>query len=84
MDEICAFVATTCTRQSGGQARNVQYRYVRSSCQEKTETPSAIYQELFLEFAAAAAAPWCPAYFARFREGLSCKYEPRFVACIAF
>ena len=27
MDEICAFVATTFTRQSGGQPQNVQDRY---------------------------------------------------------
>ena len=27
MDEICAFVATTFTRQSGGQPRNVLGRY---------------------------------------------------------
>ena len=27
MDEICAFVATTFTRQSGGQPRNVQDRH---------------------------------------------------------
>ena len=87
MDEICAFAAKTFTRQSGGQPRNVQGRYavaVKKDGNTIGHLPrffSRVCSLSLLEQCHTAVAARVLRGVLRIshRDGLSCKYGPRFV-----
>ena len=93
MDEICAFMATTFTRQSGGQLRNVLDRYA-VAVKKDGNTIGHLYTKncfsnLLVVSRVVPRCCCCSVVLGVIRaishqEGLSCKYGPRFVACIAF
>ena len=91
MDEICAFVAITFTRQSGGQPQNVQDRYAVAVKKDGHHRPSTknCFSTLLVVSRVVPRCYCCSVVSGIFRaishqEELSWKYRPCFVVCIAF